>query len=1114
MTMTSGRRVTMHQVAVEAGVSVSTVSKVINGRYGISEETSSHVTAVIERLGYETSLVARSLRNQRTGVVGVLVADFEPFSTEVLKGAADAIRETEYELVAYSAGGHVDERVGWERRYVSRVMGTLVDGAVLVTPTVTEVDSDGPLVAIDPHTGSTSMPTITAHNLQGARAGVEHLLGLGHTRIGMILGRSDLVSAQRREQGFRDAMADAGLEVDESMLVSRRVRARRRARRGARAAGAGRPAHRRLRRQRLLGDRGARRRGRAGHRRPPRPLGGRLRQPRRVGPRRAAAHHRRAARARDGPHRRRHAHRPRRGTTARRPPPHPGHPAGGTPVDPGTPRRRPVTDHETWRDPSATVAERVDDLVARMTTAEKLGQLASVWLVTSEAGEMAPMQQAGTGASWPEAIADGLGQLTRPFGTAPVDVEQGLADLERQQAEVRAANRFGIPAQVHEECLTGLNAWRATIYPTPLGWAATFDPDLVERMARQVGEVMGRLGIHQGLAPVLDVVRDLRWGRVEESLGEDPHLVGTMASAYVRGLQSEGVVATLKHFLGYSASRGGRNLAPVSMGSRELADVILPPFEMALRAGARSVMNSYSDIDGIPSAADPALLTGLLRDELGFEGTVVADYFSVAFLHALHGVAADPGEAAHLALAAGIDVELPSVDAYGESLLEAVTAGRVDEKLVDRALMRVLRQKCELGLLDPDWAPAAVGPVDLDPPEARDLARDLARRGIVLLANDGVLPLAEGRRLAVVGPNADAAQALLGCYTFPMHVLVHHPGHEAEVAIPTVREALAATYDVVHAVGCAALPGDPEPEGGLDAAVEAAAAADVCVAVLGDRAGLFGRGTSGEGCDVPDLRLPGRQEELLERLLATGTPVVAVLLVGRPYDLSRQVDRLAAVVCGFFPGEEGATAVADVLTGRVDPSGRLPVSFPGAGSTQPSTYLASPLAQRSEVSSVDPTPLFPFGHGLGYAAATWRDVALTSGPTWATDGVAEVAVDLANDTDRTVTEVVQVYLHDPVASVVRPVQRLVASARVELPPGHGRRVCLGLHADLTSFTGRDQARLVEPGAVELRVGRSSADYEAVLELELVGSERSVGPERVLEPTVVVDDIPSTTGDPQ
>ena len=300
-----------------------------------------------------------------------------------------------------------------------------------------------------------------------------------------------------------------------------------------------------------------------------------------------------------------------------------------------------MTAPETWRDPTAAVADRVDDLIGRMTPAEKIGQLASVWMVGAGSGEMAPMQQSGTGASWSEAIADGLGQLTRPFGTSPVEVEQGLAEVARQQAEVRAANRFGIPAQVHEECLTGLNAWGATIYPTPLSWAATFDPDLVEAMARQIGDLMRRLGLHQGLAPVLDVVRDLRWGRVEETLGEDPHLVGTLAAAYVRGLEGAGVVATVKHFLGYSASRGGRNLAPVSMGSRELADVILPPFERALRAGVRSVMNSYTDLDGVPSASDPALLTGLLRDELGFEGTVVSDYFSVAFLHTLHRTAAD-----------------------------------------------------------------------------------------------------------------------------------------------------------------------------------------------------------------------------------------------------------------------------------------------------------------------------------------------------------------------------------------------------------------------------------------------------------------------------------------
>lgn len=765
---------------------------------------------------------------------------------------------------------------------------------------------------------------------------------------------------------------------------------------------------------------------------------------------------------------------------------------------------------ETWRDPSAPVQNRVDDLIARMSLSEKLGQLASVWLVASGAGEMAPMQHAGTPVTWDDAIADGLGQLTRPFGTAPVTAEEGLTALAAQQDAVRGANRFGIPAQVHEECLTGLNAWGATIYPTPLAWSATFDPELVGRMAVQIGDLMSRLGIHQGLSPVLDVARDLRWGRVEESLGEDPHLVGTMATAYVRGLQSSGVVATLKHFAGYSASRAGRNLAPVSIGPRELTDVLLPPFEMALRAGARSVMNAYTDVDGVPSAADPALLTTLLRDVLGFEGTVVADYFSIAFLHSLHRMAADPGEAAGLALEAGIDVELPSVDTYGGPLLEAVTAGRVDEKLVDRALERVLRQKCELGLLDPDWAPTPAAPVDLDPPESRAVALDLARRSVVLLANDGTLPLATGRRLAVVGPNADTSTAMLGCYTFPMHVLAHHPGHDFGLAVPTVREALAASYDVTHAAGCAiGLPGQTEPDGGIEAAVAAAAEADICVAVLGDRAGLFGKGTSGEGCDAPDLRLPGRQEELLEALLATGTPVVAVLLVGRPYELSRQVDRLAAVVCGFFPGEEGATAVAEVLSGRVDPSGRLPISFPGtgSGSAQPSTYLASPLAQRSDVTTVDPTPLFPFGHGLGYTRATWESVSLVAGAAWPTDGTAEVEVVIGNDTDRPVSEVVQVYLHDRAASVVRPVQRLVAAARVDIDPGQRSRIRVGLHADLTSFTGRDLSRLVEPGTVELRVGRSSADHEAVLELELTGTERCVGPERVLEPRITVTTEP-------
>lgn len=758
---------------------------------------------------------------------------------------------------------------------------------------------------------------------------------------------------------------------------------------------------------------------------------------------------------------------------------------------------------ELWRDPTVPVDDRVSDLVPRMTLAEKVSQLCAVWWLEPDAGGMAPMLRETMGPlpAWDDVVANGLGQLTRTYGTAPLEPAEGLRLLAERQRSIVAASRFGIPAQVHEECLTGLAVWRATIYPSPLCWAATFEPAIVELMGARIGASMRRLGIHHGLAPVLDVVRDLRWGRVEETLGEDPFLVGQIGSAYVRGLEGEGVVATLKHFVGYSASRAARNLAPVSIGPRELTDVILPPFEMALRAGARSVMNSYTDNDGVPVAADPAVLTTLLRDDLGFEGTVAADYFSVAFLHTLHRVASTPGEAAGLALAAGIDTELPSINTFGEPLLEALVQGAVDEKLVDRALHRVLRQKCELGLLDPDWAPAEPGDVDLDEPESRALALDLARRSVVVLANDGTLPLPAGAPLAVVGPRADTFEAMLGCYSFPMHVLAHHEGVEPGLEIRTVRQALADTFDVSYVPGCGVVDGD---DADIEAAVALAASAEVCVVVLGDEAGLFGKGTSGEGNDVATLDLPGRQEELLEALLDTGTPVVAVLLVGRPYDLSRQAARLAGLVCGFFPGEEGAQAVADVLSGRVNPSGRLPVSFPGAGSTQPSTYLAATLGQRTEVSVVDPTPLYPFGHGLSYADATWGEVTTTSGSHWDTDGACEFVVWLANEADRDVSEVVQVYLHDRSASVVRPVQQLIGFARVDLAPGERKQVRFVLHADLTSFTGREFVRIVEPGPVELWIGASSADIRAVVSVDLVGPGRQVGVDRVLEPVVTVE----------
>jgi beta-xylosidase len=776
---------------------------------------------------------------------------------------------------------------------------------------------------------------------------------------------------------------------------------------------------------------------------------------------------------------------------------------------------------EVWRDPAAPAEERISDLISRMTVPEKLAQLYGVWVgIDSAGGDVAPHQHelAAAPAPWDELIQGGMGQLTRPFGTAPVEPLAGAQAVTRSQRQIMAAGRFGIPAVVHEECLTGLAAWQATVYPSPLCWGASFDPDLVQAMGARIGRSMRRLGIHQGLAPVLDVVRDLRWGRVEETIGEDPYLVGTIGAAYVRGVESEGIIATLKHFVGYSASRDGRNLGPVSIGPREIADVLLPPFEMALRTGVRSVMNAYTSMDGMPAAADPALLTDLLRGTYGFTGTVVSDYFAVAFLQTLHNVAATSADAAALALNAGIDVELPTVNCFGKPLIDAIEAGHADPTLVDRALERVLAQKFELGLLDPNWSPEPEilrdGNANLDDPDSRTLARTLAQRSIVLLHNNGALPIPPGRRIAVVGPRAHEASAMLGCYSFPMHVGVHHPDVPMGVDVPTVLDALRedpAAYQLTYAQGVPVLGGD---EHGFAEAVAAAQDADLCVAVLGDKAGLFGGGTSGEGCDASDLRLPGRQEELLEALLATKTPVVLILLVGRPYELSRQIDRLAAVACGFFPGEEGANALADVLAGRVNPSGRLPLSFPVAGANQPSTYLAAPLGHTSGVSTIDQTPLFPFGHGLSYAPATW--VAVVDGSPagqWPTDGTTRVQVHLRNGTDLPTSEVVQVYLHDPVAEVARPVQQLIAAPRVDLPPGQTRTVTLDLHADLTSYTGRTGRRQVDPGAVELRIGASSADIRTIVPLTLTGPRREVGFDRVMQPTVTIEQqAPAETRD--
>lgn len=779
-----------------------------------------------------------------------------------------------------------------------------------------------------------------------------------------------------------------------------------------------------------------------------------------------------------------------------------------------------------WRDVTRSPGERAADLASRLTLEEKVSQLAGLWVgADPSGGGVAPYQADMTAGvpPWAEAIRHGLGQITRAYGTAPVEPAAGARSLAASQRQVMESSRFGIPAQVHEECLAGFAAFRATAYPVPLAWGASFDPELVELMARQIGEAMHAAGVHQGLAPVLDVTRDYRWGRVEETIGEDPYLVGTTGAAYVRGLESAGVVATLKHFAGYSASRAGRNLAPVSMGARDLGDVILPPFEMALRHGQpRAIMHSYTSLDRVPSAADEALLTGLLRDTWGFEGIVVADYFGVRFLETLHRVAGDAAEAAHLALRAGVDVELPTVDAYGPALLTAVREGQVPESLVDRALLRVLTQKAELGLLDADWTPEIADPEALtfDTEASRDIALRLARESVVLLSNDGSLPLAAHTRVALVGPLADEATGMLGCYSFPVHVGSKHPEHGMGIDIPTVLEALGETsLAVSHARGVDVTAPDVS---GIAEAVELARGADVAIVAVGDRAGLFGRGTSGEGCDAADLTLPGRQHELVTSILDTGTPVVLLLIAGRPYALGAYADRAAAIVQTFFPGQLGGRAIAELLTGAVSPSGHLPVCIPRLADGQPSTYLSAPLGRKTDVSNIDPTPLYPFGHGLSYTTFEWSDVRVVSAQphserprddghdgdglesggdegvvAWPVDGEVRVELTVRNTGDRPGADVVQLYLHDQVAQVTRPVVSLVGYARVELEPGAASELSFTVPADVTSFIGLSGRRIVEPGAVELRVSHSSAEVHTSLPLRLVGAEREIGHTRRL-----------------
>jgi len=735
------------------------------------------------------------------------------------------------------------------------------------------------------------------------------------------------------------------------------------------------------------------------------------------------------------------------------------------------------------------VSQRVQDLLDQMTVEEKIAQIVSFWpdqggnVVAPMQGEMASNS---AGKSLADITKDGLGQYTRVYGTRPVDPIARAQWLWDEQKRLKRETRLGIPALVHEECLTGLAAWQNATFPTPLAWGAAFDPELVYQMANQIGASMKQLGIHLGLAPVLDVIRDPRWGRTEEAISEDPYVVGTIGTKYVQGLQDAGINATLKHFVGYSGTKAGRNHAPLEAGPRQIQDIYLPPFEMAVLDGnVRSVMASYNDVDGLPSHVNEELLTDILRNKWGFDGTVVADYFGVAFLEVMQGVAADRADAAAQALMAGMDVELPGMDAF-PLLVEKVKNGEFDERYIDRAVLRHLTQKEALGLLDADaFEGNPPTEIELDSPAHREIARKLAEESVILLSNNGVLPLAAWnelpRKIALIGPNADSAEALQGCYSFANHVMAHYPELPLGFEIPTVREALSHAFfdngypqpEVITAKGC-------EVEGfdtsGFAEAAQAAAAADVAVVVVGDRAGLFGRGTVGEGNDAESLDLPGVQRQLIETVVSTGTPTIVILLVGRPYVLdwalpsadANETPKPAAVLLSAFPGEEGAPALADILIGATNPSGRLPVSLPKSTGSQPYSYLTPILGGPSDVTSTDPTPTRPFGFGLSYTTFAYDDLEITH-PQVNAGGTFEAAVTVTNTGHRAGTDVVQLYGRDLLGATPRPTAALVGYQRVTLEPGESKRVTFQVPTTRFAFSDRNLTRIVEPGDIDLWV---------------------------------------------
>lgn len=765
-----------------------------------------------------------------------------------------------------------------------------------------------------------------------------------------------------------------------------------------------------------------------------------------------------------------------------------------------------------YLNPETSVKARVEDLLSRMSLEEKIAQLGSVESdQLLEDGKFSPEKAEKT-------LRNGIGQITRIGGATDLNPKESAKLANQIQRFLEKNAPHSIPAILHEECLSGYMGKGGTTYPQSIGMASTWDPNLMEEITKEIRKQLREIGTHLALSPVADVARDMRWGRVEETHGEDPYLVARMVASYVKGLQGpdpqNGIYATLKHFGGHGAPEGGRNHSPVNISPRELRENFLFPFEAVVKKGkAGSVMNAYHDIDGVPCAASEELLTNILREEWGFDGIVVSDYSSISMLHTDHKIAEDLQEAGIKALEAGIDVELPKTNCYGEKLTEAVKNGLISEAVIDEAVRRHLRAKFRKGIFEKRFVNTDDVGSSFETKKQRRLAREAARKSVVLLKNEkNLLPLNKNvGSVGVIGPNADSTRNLLGDYAYNVHLETEEIAISIISILEGIKKKVSSDTEVMYAPGCSI---NDKSKDGLERAVEIAKKSDLAIVVLGGRSGLGlaepsstekeDVQTTGEGNDQTSLQLPDAQKELVKKIYETNPRIVVALVNGRPLATKWIAKHVPGILETWLPGEEGGNGIADILFGDYSPSGKLPVSIPESVGQLPVHYRRKPISKERDYISTSSNPLFPFGHGLSYTNFEYDELKIK--PKEITpESEFFVETRIKNSGERVGDEIAQLYIRDKIASLTRPVKELKGFKRISLEPGESKNIIFRLSADQLAFYDQDMDLIIEPGTFEVMLGSSSENIRQSKKFEITGEKRKITESRKYFTEVTVED---------